>query len=126
MARTRDGACDMAACGAFPASGRGGRAAAAGPAATRAAAAHAATARADTAREAATAEYLGAAAAHAARAPVRRPAAGHDHPALARSSRWNGLLRLSADHGAALAAGNGRLRAVRLQHHRLDQLRAAG
>src|SRR5215510_14756465 len=80
---------------------------------------------APTAAGAATCERLGAAAAHAARAPVRRAAAGYDRAALARPGRRDSLLHLLADLGTALAARHRRLRPVRRQHHRLDQLRRA-
>jgi hypothetical protein len=74
-------------------------------------------------RSAATADGLGEAAAHAARAAVRRPLAGYDHPALARSRRRNDLLHLFADHGGAFATDRIGLRAIRLEHDRLDELR---
>jgi hypothetical protein len=74
-------------------------------------------------RSAATVDGLGEAAAHAARAAVRRPLAGYDHPALARSRRRNNLLHLFADHGGAFATDRIGLRAIRLEHDRLDELR---
>src|SRR5215510_1298618 len=72
-----------------------------------------------------TAADVEPAAAHGAGAAIRRPLAGYDRPALARSCRRNGLLHLPADHGAAFAADAVGLRAIRGQHHRVDQLRAA-
>src|SRR5215510_9448995 len=84
-----------------------------------------ATATAAAAATATTAADLEPAAAHGAGAAIRRPLAGYDRPALARSCRRNGLLHLPADHGAAFAANAVGLRAIRGQHHRLDQLRAA-
>src|SRR5579872_647770 len=72
------------------------------------------------------ARRLGETAAHAARAAIRRPAAGYDHPALARSGRRRGLLYLSADHRRPHAADRVGLRRIRRKFDRLDQLRRAG
>src|SRR5215510_4805020 len=97
----------------------------AGSAATATTTASAATASAATTTATTTAADVEPAAAHGAGASIRRPLAGYDRPALARSCRRNGLLHLPADHGAAFAADAVGLRAIRGQHHRVDQLRAA-
>src|SRR6185437_13569263 len=68
---------------------------------------------------------VGRAAAHEARAPVRRAAAGYGHPALARSDRRCRVLHLPADHCGAYAADADRLRAIWRQYDRLAQLPAA-
>jgi hypothetical protein len=70
----------------------------------------------------ATADGMDEAAAHAARAAVRRPVAGYAHPALARSRRRNDLLHLFANHRGAFAADRIGLCAIRSQHDRLDEL----
>jgi hypothetical protein len=66
---------------------------------------------------------MGEAAAHAARAAVRRSLAGYCHPTLARPGRWDDLLHLSADHGGAFATDRVGLCAIRPEHDRLDELR---
>src|SRR5262249_46984026 len=47
---------------------------------------------------------MGEIATHAARAAVRGAVTGYDHPALARSGGWHGLLHLFADRSGSFGA----------------------